>query len=45
MADAIWNRDYLVLSGCLLVETMAVVASVYLAEVLYGLIDPRVRGA
>ncbi len=44
MADAIWMRDYLVLSGCLLVETMAVVASVYLAEVLYGLIDPRVRG-
>jgi len=44
MADAIWMRDYLVLAGCLLVETMAVVASVYLAEVLYGLIDPRVRG-
>ena len=44
IAYSVWNREYMVLSGCLLVESIAVVIAVHLADILYGLIDPRVRG-
>ncbi len=43
--SAIWQRDYAVVQACLTVEVLAVIIGVTLADVLYGLLDPRVRVA
>lgn len=41
--SAINERDYPTMQGVFLIMTIAVVLSVTIADVLYGLIDPRVR--
>ncbi len=41
--SAIWQRDYAVVQACLTIEVLAVIVGVTLADVLYGLLDPRVR--
>lgn len=41
--DAAVSRDYPVLQGCFLVLTLMVVAANMLVDVVYGLLDPRVR--
>jgi peptide/nickel transport system permease protein len=42
MLDALQNRDYPLMMGIFLVITIAVVISVYIADLTYGIIDPRV---
>lgn len=41
--EALLSRDYPVLQGCFLVITVMVVAMNFIADVLYTLVDPRVR--
>lgn len=40
--DAVMARDYPVMQGSFLVITIAVISMNFLAEMLYGLVDPRV---
>jgi peptide/nickel transport system permease protein len=40
--EAVMKRDYPVLQGAFLVMTLFVIVMNYLAEVLYGVVDPRV---
>jgi peptide/nickel transport system permease protein len=42
MLQALQNRDYPLMMGIFLVITIAVVISVYIADLTYGMIDPRV---
>lgn len=42
---SVWARDYAVVQACLTIEVLAVIVGVTLADVLYGLLDPRVRVA
>lgn len=42
MLQALQNRDYPLMMGIFLVITIAVVISVYIADLTYGIIDPRV---
>jgi peptide/nickel transport system permease protein len=41
--DAILNRDYPILQGAFLFITISVVIANLIADLLYGLLDPRVR--
>jgi peptide/nickel transport system permease protein len=41
--DALLSRDYPVLQGSLLVITMMVVAANFLVDIVYRLLDPRVK--
>jgi peptide/nickel transport system permease protein len=41
--EALLSRDYPVLQGCFLIITVMVVAANFMADILYSLIDPRVR--
>jgi len=43
LLQAINQRDYPVMQGIFLIITIAVIAANYLADVLYGLLDPRIR--
>jgi dipeptide transport system permease protein len=43
LVDAIYRRDYAVLQGGLLLTALIVVAVNLLVDLLYGLIDPRIR--
>ncbi len=43
--NAVWQRDYAVVQACLTIEVLAVILGVTLADVLYGLLDPRVRAS
>ena len=45
MMQAIRNIDYPMISGCTLVISMTVLVANFLIEIVYGLIDPRVRAA
>lgn len=40
--EAVMKRDYPVLQGAFLVMTLVVITMNYLAELLYGIVDPRV---
>ncbi|WP_330633039.1 ABC transporter permease [Halocatena halophila] len=42
MFEAISMRDYPLMMGCFLVITLAVVTGVFIADMTYGLIDPRI---
>lgn len=42
MLSSLNNRDYPLMMGIFLVITIAVVLSVYIADLTYGLIDPRI---
>jgi peptide/nickel transport system permease protein len=41
--QAIARRDYLLMQGMFLIITVAVVSANLLAEVLYSVLDPRLR--
>ena len=43
MIDAIQRRDYPVVQGCVLFVSLAYVAVNTLTDMLYGLVDPRIR--
>ena len=43
MLDAVADRDYPTMQGCFLVLTLIVVTANFLADLLYGRLDPRVR--
>ena len=45
MFGAIGARDYPLLSGCTLVITIMVLIANLVVEILYGIIDPRVKAA
>ena len=45
MMLAIRNVDYPMISGCTLIISMTVLVANFLIEIVYGLIDPRVRAA
>lgn len=45
MMKAIRNIDYPLISGCTLVISITVLVANFLIEIIYGLIDPRVRSA
>jgi peptide/nickel transport system permease protein len=41
--SAIRNQDFPVISGCTLIITIMVLAANFLVDIIYGIIDPRVR--
>nr|NAZ26585.1 ABC transporter permease subunit [Thermogladius sp.] len=41
--DAISNRDYPLLQASFLVITISVLLANFLADIVYGLLDPRVK--
>lgn len=41
--DAILNRDYPILQGAFIIVTVSVVLANFIADVIYGYLDPRVR--
>jgi peptide/nickel transport system permease protein len=41
--DSVGARDYFVLMGLLLVSTIFILLANLLADVLYGIVDPRIR--
>jgi peptide/nickel transport system permease protein len=43
MFKAIKNTDYTMISGCTLIITLMVLAANFLIEIIYGLVDPRIR--
>ena len=43
--DAVMARDYPVMQGCFVVLTLFVVAANFLADLLYGIADPRIGDA
>ena len=43
LLTAVENRDYPLLQACLLLLTFSVLAANYLTDLLYGLLDPRIR--
>ncbi|SHK31751.1 ABC transporter permease [Paramaledivibacter caminithermalis] len=45
MFAAIRNLDYPLISGCTLIITLAVLLSNFIIEILYGIIDPRIKSA
>ncbi|MBN2051161.1 MAG: ABC transporter permease [Spirochaetales bacterium] len=44
MYDALINRDYPLLQGIFLLVSLAVIGANFCADILYGYLDPRVRG-
>lgn len=45
MTNAISNRDYWVLQGCVLLVSIIAVLGNLIVDILYGYIDPRIRAA
>lgn len=45
MTNAINNRDYWVLQGCVLLVSIIAVLGNFIVDILYGYIDPRIRAA
>ena len=45
MMTAIKGQDYPLLSACTLIITLMVLAANLIVEILYGLIDPRIKAA
>lgn len=43
MYDALNRRDYPMLQGCFFISTVAVILANVIMDILYGLIDPRVK--
>ena len=43
--DAVLARDYPLLHGCFLVIAICVLAANFMADVLYSVLDPRIRGS
>lgn len=45
MLNAVTSQDFPLISGCTLIVTITVLVCNFLIDVLYGIIDPRVRSA
>ena len=45
LVDAIGRREYIIVQGLVLVIALGYVLANFLVDVLYGVIDPRVRHA
>ena len=43
LVDAVFSRDYLMVQGCVLVVTLVYVVANALVDILYSLLDPRIR--
>ena len=43
MAEAVANRDYIVVQNSVFIIAVVVLACNFLVDLLYGLIDPRIR--
>ena len=43
VVTAINNNDFPVMTGCVLIFTVLYVGVVFLVDISYGLVDPRVR--
>ena len=43
LSVSISRRDYILMSGCFLVTTVAVIAANFLADLLYSKLDPRIK--
>ena len=43
MLDAIYARDYMMVQGCILLITIGYVAINSIVDILYTLLDPRIR--
>ena len=43
LQEAIGNRDYLIVQGCVLVISLVTVGCNFIVDILYGVIDPRMR--
>lgn len=43
MLDAITSQDYPLISGCTLIITFAVLIANFLIDIVYGMIDPRIK--
>ena len=43
LVSAIFSRDYLLVQGCVLVITVVYVLINALVDILYGVLDPRIR--
>jgi len=43
LVDAIGRREYLIVQGLVLVIAVGYVLANFLVDVLYGVVDPRVR--
>ena len=43
MVDSIYNRDYTVVQGAVLIYAITYVTMNFLADVLYTVLNPRVR--
>jgi peptide/nickel transport system permease protein len=43
--NAITGQDYPLISGCTLIITIMVLSANFIIEILYGIIDPRIRAA
>ncbi|MGQ0568896.1 MAG: ABC transporter permease [Armatimonadota bacterium] len=43
LIDAVFNRDYPVVQGCIMVFAVGVILVNFITDMLYALIDPRVR--
>ena len=42
---AVINRDYLIVQGCVFVISLVTVAINFIVDLLYGVVDPRIRVA
>lgn len=45
MFDAIKGRDYPLISGCTLIVSITILVSSFLLDIIYGLVDPRIKAA
>jgi len=43
MVDSILARDYPVVQGAMIVLTSSIILANILADILYGIVDPRIR--
>lgn len=43
MYEALMRRDYPLLQGCFVISTVAVILANFVTDILYALIDPRVK--
>ena len=43
MVDAVYQRDYEVLQALVLLAAAAFIASSFVVDLLYGVLDPRLR--
>lgn len=43
LKNAVGNRDYLIIQGCVLILSMITVGVNFIVDILYGVVDPKIR--